>query len=175
MHANYCTITSSSCFPPQKKHTKKNPSKTPKTSRHPTRHTGVQSFKGRLRTCTVGPGSVDSSLSRSECLLVGGTWQNSKYSFDNIGSAILTLIELSSLEMWPEIMYSVVDAGSEQGDAPVRDNDRAVALYFVAFILIGSFFVLGLFAGVVVDEYEKQFTRFTGRLVAARGWVGVCG
>jgi hypothetical protein len=57
-------------------------------------------------------------------------------------------------------MALVTDADGDNG--PRAHAHPYVALYFVMFIVVGSFFVVGLFVGVVVDQYNKQHQRFTG-------------
>ncbi len=37
-------------------------------------------------------------------------------------------------------------------------------MYFVTFVVVGSFFTMGLLVGVVVDQYSKQQEKFTGAL-----------
>ena len=37
-----------------------------------------------------------------------------------------------------------------------------VTLFFIAFIIIGSLVVVGIFVGVVVTEYNKQHSKFSG-------------
>ena len=38
---------------------------------------------------------------------------------------------------------------------PVDDNNMIAYIYFVAFIILGSFFVLNLFVGVVIDNFNS--------------------
>ena len=38
---------------------------------------------------------------------------------------------------------------------PVRDNNRLWALYFITFLLIGAFFMLSLFIGVIVEDFYR--------------------
>ena len=37
---------------------------------------------------------------------------------------------------------------------PIEDNNMVAYVYFVAFIILGSFFVLNLFVGVVIDNFN---------------------
>ena len=99
-------------------------------------------------------------LDQVACEAAGYLWRNKKVSFDNIFSSILVLVEVASLEMWPTIMYRVVDS-TAPGLAPQTNNMREASVYFVCFIVVGSFFIIGLFVGVVVDEYRKQHQRYT--------------
>ena len=38
---------------------------------------------------------------------------------------------------------------------PQKDNNMVAYIYFVAFIILGSFFVLNLFVGVVIDNFNS--------------------
>lgn len=39
---------------------------------------------------------------------------------------------------------------------PVRNQNIYWSLFFVLFIILGNFFILNLFAGVVVSTFNKQ-------------------
>eukprot|EP00656_Telonema_subtile_P000441 TRINITY_DN10202_c0_g1_i1.p1 TRINITY_DN10202_c0_g1~~TRINITY_DN10202_c0_g1_i1.p1 ORF type:complete len:1644 (+),score=363.32 TRINITY_DN10202_c0_g1_i1:42-4973(+) len=82
-------------------------------------------------------------------------WSNARQNFDNVLNGLLTLFEVASLELWLDIMYSAMDAPSELGDQPRQNQQGAAALYFVVFIIIGSFLMLNLFVGAVVDNFSK--------------------
>jgi hypothetical protein len=67
---------------------------------------------------------------------------------------MLTLFVVSSLEGWPDIMYQGIDAtGIETG--PRKDASIIYSLYYVTFILIGSFFFLNFFVGVIFLNFEE--------------------
>lgn len=44
---------------------------------------------------------------------------------------------------------------------PIKENNLAAYLYFIVFIISGSFFVLNLFIGVIIDNFNhlKQQVR----------------
>lgn len=64
---------------------------------------------------------------------------------------MLALFEMSSLEMWLEVMYNGIDAvGVDQ--QPRRDHNKPIAIFYVLFIIIGAFFVLNLFVSVTIDK-----------------------
>ena len=66
---------------------------------------------------------------------------------------MLALFEMSTLEMWLDVMYNGIDAvGVDQ--QPRRDHNIAVAIFYVAFIIIGAFFVLNLFVSVTIDKVK---------------------
>ncbi|GAB5365090.1 hypothetical protein AAMO2058_001026900 [Amorphochlora amoebiformis] len=118
---------------------------------------GVQLFGGMLYQCQKSDRfDLDVlDLNENECVDISGyTWSNPYYAnFDNIGTAVLTLFEVSSLEGWPRVMHRAVDIDGP-GKAPKRDNQQIYALYFVAFIVVGSFLVNNLFVGVVIRSFK---------------------
>lgn len=81
-------------------------------------------------------------------------------NFDDVPNAFLLLFEISTFEMWPQIMQIVMD-GTNDYDGPRADAAVWAVVYFVLFILVGGFFVMSLFVGVVVDEYKKNLETFT--------------
>ena len=51
-------------------------------------------------------------------------------------------------------MYNGIDAvGIDQ--QPKKDYQPIMTLYFVAFMIIGSQFIINLFVGVVIDNFNK--------------------
>ena len=58
---------------------------------------------------------------------------------------------------------------------PVDDNNMIAYIYFVAFIILGSFFVLNLFVGVVIDNFNslkkkvKTHTACFGEVIKSKG------
>lgn len=76
------------------------------------------------------------------------------HNFDNVYSAMKTLFIVSSLEGWPDIMLQAVDA-VDQDVGPRMEASVVNALYFVIFILIGSFFFLNFFVGVLFLKYNQ--------------------
>ena len=108
-----------------------------------------------------------------ECAQRGGTWLNADSNFDNIFAAMLTLFEVSTLELWPDIMYNGVDAVGVDKQ-PIRDHNPLAALFYVFFIIIGGFFALNLFVGVVIDNFNDIRQEFAGRAfltVSQKQWV----
>jgi len=84
---------------------------------------------------------------------LGATWKIHYPNFDNIYNAMTTLYILSTLEGWPDIMFPTLDSDySEYG--PSKNNFKIMAVYFVIFILIGSFFLINLFVGVICFYFE---------------------
>ena len=82
------------------------------------------------------------------------TWRNHRQNFDNIGSAMLTLFEVTGLEMWPEIFASTVDAPTTWGDHPTYMGDALPALFFIPVVLVCSLLVANLFVAAVVESFS---------------------
>jgi hypothetical protein len=66
-----------------------------------------------------------------------------------------SLFEIATTEGWVDMMYKGVDAVGQMR-APRRDNNESWALFYVAFIIVGCFFVLNLCVGVIIDNYNKM-------------------
>eukprot|EP01052_Picozoa_sp_SAG31_P011850 SAG31_NODE_681_length_12844_cov_31.703021_7_plen_592_part_00 len=81
-------------------------------------------------------------------------WTKPPFGFDNIGESIVTLFEVSTLEMWLDIMYGSIDA-TEIGQEPEEWNNPLASVFYVVFITLGSFFLLQLLTGAIVTEYNK--------------------
>mmetsp|Transcript_58372 Transcript_58372/g.186072 ORF Transcript_58372/g.186072 Transcript_58372/m.186072 type:complete len:1616 (+) Transcript_58372:485-5332(+) len=103
-------------------------------------------------------------------------WLNKRNNFDNIGASMLTLFEMATLEMWLGIMYDGVDAVGVDAQ-PVRDADPFMCVFFVVFIIVGSFFVMNLFVGVTIDKFNEMKEKQEGKSVfltpEQRNWVAV--
>ena len=64
-----------------------------------------------------------------------------------------TLFVVASLEGWPDIMFLALDyTGPTKG--PGYDVSPGFMMYFVIFILIGSFFFLNFFIGVLFLKFN---------------------
>mgnify|MGYP006099554907 FL=1 len=104
------------------------------------------------------------------------TWVNHRQHFDNIGASILTLFEVTSLEMWPEIFASTVDAPLVRDDHPVYMNDIMPALYFVPVVMICSLLVANLFVAAVVETFADIMASEDGSYLvtpAQQAWADV--
>lgn len=51
-------------------------------------------------------------------------------------------------------MYNGIDAVGVDMQ-PKKDKNPIMAMYFVAFMIIGSQFIINLFVGVVIDNFNK--------------------
>uniref|UniRef100_A0A3B4XTB6 Sodium channel protein n=1 Tax=Seriola lalandi dorsalis TaxID=1841481 RepID=A0A3B4XTB6_SERLL len=82
-------------------------------------------------------------------------WKNLKVNYDNVGMGYLSLLQVATFKGWMDIMYAAVDS-REVEDQPVYEGNLYMYLYFVCFIIFGSFFTLNLFIGVIIDNFNQQ-------------------
>jgi hypothetical protein len=112
---------------------------------------GMQLFMGDFHSC-----SDPTILNETACVNgTGNAWVNAPYSFDNLAEAMLSLFVVASFEGWAPIMHNAIDAVGP-GQGPSLNNSPASAVYFVAFSVIGGFFLVNLFVSVLIGTYEKQ-------------------
>ncbi|NXG78830.1 SCN5A protein, partial [Baryphthengus martii] len=63
---------------------------------------------------------------------------------------------------WMEIMYAAVDSRGID-EQPKFEKFLAMYMYFVIFIIFGSFFMLNLFIGVVISNFNQQRKKISGK------------
>ena len=84
-----------------------------------------------------------------------------------------TLFIVSSLEGWPDIMIQAVDS-TAINMGPKEEASVANSLYFVIFIMIGSFFFLNFFIGVLFLKYNQaQKEEQKGFTSQDLGWMDI--
>lgn len=90
---------------------------------------------------------------RLECLEKNYTWVNSRITFDHVGMGYLALLQVATFEGWMEVMADAVDCTGVDLQ-PQREANLYAYIYFVIFIVCGSFFTLNLFIGVIIDNFN---------------------
>ncbi|NXI52317.1 SCN5A protein, partial [Chloroceryle aenea] len=63
---------------------------------------------------------------------------------------------------WMNIMYAAVDS-RDVYEQPQFEAFLAMYMYFVVFIIFGSFFMLNLFIGVVISNFNQQRKKISGK------------
>ncbi|XP_039225756.1 sodium channel protein type 8 subunit alpha isoform X7 [Crotalus tigris] len=89
-------------------------------------------------------------------------WKNVKINFDNVGAGYLALLQIATFKGWMDIMYAAVDS-RKQEEQPKYEDNIYMYIYFVIFIIFGSFFTLNLFIGVIIDNFNQQKKKFGGQ------------
>ncbi|CAG9763894.1 unnamed protein product [Ceutorhynchus assimilis] len=125
---------------------------------------GVQFFSGKFYKCVDDNGErldVDIVDTKWDCQRLNYTWENSKISFDHVGVAYLALFQVATFEGWMEVMADAVDARGVNMQ-PKREANLYAYIYFVIFIVCGSFFTLNLFIGVIIDNFNMLKKKYEG-------------
>ncbi|XP_035744163.1 sodium channel protein 60E-like isoform X3 [Vespa mandarinia] len=125
---------------------------------------GVQFFGGKFFKCVDEYGELlDISIvnTKDDCLNKNYSWENSKITFDHVGIAYLALFQVATFEGWMEVMEDAVDARGVDLQ-PQREANLYAYLYFVIFIVCGSFFTLNLFIGVIIDNFNMLKKKYEG-------------
>ncbi len=133
---------------------------------------GIQLFKGTYWYCdashiddlsvekfrTIIDLSIFEKLNKEEitdkliCMDYGGDWIQEDSNFDNCVFALITMFKVALTEGWLDIMWKPVD---------IKGSD-VYTLFFITFIFVGSFFLLNLFDGIVIDNYYREKERVLG-------------
>uniref|UniRef100_A0AAG5DSR0 Sodium channel protein n=1 Tax=Anopheles atroparvus TaxID=41427 RepID=A0AAG5DSR0_ANOAO len=127
---------------------------------------GVQLFAGKYYKC------VDKNKTtlryeiipdKNACTAENYTWENSPMNFDHVGKAYLCLFQVATFKGWIQIMNDAIDS-RDVDKQPIRETNIYMYLYFVFFIIFGSFFTLNLFIGVIIDNFNEQKKKAGGSL-----------
>ncbi|GMH93963.1 hypothetical protein TL16_g12770 [Triparma laevis f. inornata] len=100
------------------------------------------------------------SRSICECIFQDGgagdaAWEPvTMQNFDNVGLAFNLLFEITTTEGWVDVMYAAVDQMGKDMQHK-RDANLGNIAFFLLFMLIGAFFVMELFVGVVIDNFNR--------------------
>ncbi|XP_066904493.1 sodium channel protein para isoform X5 [Halyomorpha halys] len=127
---------------------------------------GVQLFAGKYYKCVDANKAVLSYEiipDRNVCEAENLTWENSPMNFDHVGKAYLCLFQVATFKGWIPIMNDAIDS-RDIGKQPIRETNIYMYLYFVFFIIFGSFFTLNLFIGVIIDNFNEQKKKAGGSL-----------
>ena len=71
-------------------------------------------------------------------------WVTSHANFDNFGKAVVTLLEISTLEGWSGYMHFYMN---RPGGSDIE------CLFFLVWVMIAAIFMLNLFIGIVFQEF----------------------
>ncbi|XP_039980046.1 sodium channel protein type 4 subunit alpha B isoform X2 [Xiphias gladius] len=132
---------------------------------------GVNLFAGKFYYCFNETSQEmfhpDQINNETECLALISEnftevrWKNLKVNFDSVGMGYLSLLQVATFKGWMEIMYAAVDS-REVESQPMYEDNLYMYLYFVCFIIFGSFFTLNLFIGVIIDNFNQQKAKLGG-------------
>ncbi|KAL2804041.1 sodium channel protein type 5 subunit alpha isoform b [Daubentonia madagascariensis] len=132
---------------------------------------GVNLFAGKFGRCinqTEGDLPLNYTIvnNKSECESFNMTgelyWTKVKVNFDNVGAGYLALLQVATFKGWMDIMYAAVDSRGYE-EQPQWEYNLYMYIYFVIFIIFGSFFTLNLFIGVIIDNFNQQKKKLGGQ------------
>merc|ERR1719464_744712 len=121
---------------------------------------GVNTFMGRFYKCidTVSGDKFSHEIIPNRTVCANETnaeWINAKVTFDNVMIAYLALFQVATFKGWIDIMNDAIDSVN-RNDQPHREVNIYSYMYFVFFIVFGSFFTLNLLVGVIIDKFNEQ-------------------
>ncbi|XP_015793193.1 sodium channel protein para-like isoform X2 [Tetranychus urticae] len=122
---------------------------------------GVQLFAGKFSYCrdrnTEEKSDPNEIENKTICDQHNETleWYTPMVNFDNVFNGYLSLFQVATFKGWTIIMDHAIDS-REVHQQPVYENSILMYLYFVFFIIFGSFFTLNLFIGVIIDNFNEQ-------------------
>uniref|UniRef100_A0A671FJ88 Sodium channel protein n=1 Tax=Rhinolophus ferrumequinum TaxID=59479 RepID=A0A671FJ88_RHIFE len=133
---------------------------------------GVNLFAGKYHYCFNETAEerfeIEIVNNKTDCekLMEGNNteirWKNVKINFDNVGAGYLALLQVATFKGWMDIMYAAVDSRKPE-EQPKYEDNIYMYIYFVIFIIFGSFFTLNLFIGVIIDNFNQQKKKFGGQ------------
>ncbi|PNJ74721.1 SCN5A isoform 12 [Pongo abelii] len=132
---------------------------------------GVNLFAGKFGRCinqTEGDLPLNYTIvnNKSQCESLNMTgelyWTKVKVNFDNVGAGYLALLQVATFKGWMDIMYAAVDSRGYE-EQPQWEYNLYMYIYFVIFIIFGSFFTLNLFIGVIIDNFNQQKKKLGGQ------------
>ncbi|XP_017279978.2 sodium channel, voltage-gated, type I-like, alpha isoform X1 [Kryptolebias marmoratus] len=136
---------------------------------------GVNLFAGKFYSCmnTTTEKALDISVvkNRNDCIKITNItevnntvrWKNLRVNYDNVAMGYLALLQVATFKGWMDIMYAAVDSPASQDEQPEYERNFVMYVYFVVFIILGAFFTLNLFIGVIIDNFNQQKKKFGGQ------------
>lgn len=94
------------------------------------------------------------ATSRQVCECWGLEWDRSIYQrFDNTWVALGCFYEISTTEGWIDVMMAAIDA-TDIDMQPVANSNEGWILFFIIFMIVGSFLMTNLFVGVIIQNFN---------------------
>ena len=109
----------------------------------------VAIFKGWL---DIMSGAVDSRQVGEHCMIV--TKNSPQYPGEQGGRACSAFSNI--LQTTTTMLEKPNTCSPQVGEQPIREINIYMYIYFVFFIIFGSFFTLNLFIGVIIDNFNEQ-------------------
>jgi hypothetical protein len=115
---------------------------------------GVNLLKGLYFRCEAYLDHAD-IFTKWDCVNFGGSWTNNGVNYDSIIEGFISGFGMSNTVGWADTMYKgIASRGIDL--QPEQGFNYPISLYYIIFIIFGSFFVVNLFVGVVISSYNRQ-------------------
>eukprot|EP00754_Rhynchopus_humris_P041315 Rhum_TRINITY_DN24898_c0_g1::Rhum_TRINITY_DN24898_c0_g1_i1::g.180453::m.180453 len=125
---------------------------------------GTSLFKGSLYECSNPDITTEANCTgmfmreAKQAFGVGyepgeASWQRSWFNFDNVFESMFSLFQIAVGEKWREMLYRTMDAPGPGEGPRLNSNYWQAALFYVAFIVLGQFFFINLFIGVLIQSF----------------------
>ena len=88
-----------------------------------------------------------------DCIDQGGLWLNRTFNFDNMINGLVMLFVMSTTAGWSEMMFQTIKS-TDIDLVPGEERSIYWVLFFVVFMIVGCFFFLNLFIGVVINTFH---------------------
>ena len=123
----------------------------------------VNYFKGQFSYCVLDhtgwPEVREDGSGRIfylwDCYDYGGAWVTRMQNFDNIFDSMMTLFQMSTLSDWLNVMYDGMSITGIESDFILKSKPYT-CVFFVVFVIVGAFFTINLFVGVVISTYNRE-------------------
>uniref|UniRef100_A0A674IUJ4 Voltage-dependent L-type calcium channel subunit alpha n=1 Tax=Terrapene triunguis TaxID=2587831 RepID=A0A674IUJ4_9SAUR len=116
---------------------------------------GVQLFKGEKRNVVKGHYISYKDGEVTQPIIQSRNWENSKFNFDNVLTAMMALFTVSTFEGWPELLYKSIDSHMEDV-GPIYNHRVEISIFFIIYIIIIAFFMMNIFVGFVIVTFQEQ-------------------
>ena len=80
------------------------------------------------------------------------------FHFDDFQDSMISLFHVATTAGWAENMYRGL-ATTKPDYVPIRSNKPAWLIFYVIFIILGSFFITNLFIGIVISTFNREKER----------------
>ena len=102
-------------------------------------------------------------------------WVNAKENFDNLNRSVMNLFVFMTNEGWVAVMQDGVDSRGHDLQ-PKRENNKAMLLFFITYMIVSNVFILNLFVGVIIEKFNRMHEKligYTDMNTDQRKWIDV--
>lgn len=103
-----------------------------------------------------------------DCVNAGGFWKNFPVNFDSLPNAIMALFSMATVSGWADNMYIGISSRGVNQE-PERYNQPLMAFFYIFFMIIGCFFMINLFVGVIISTYNRERENLGNNFLVTEG------